>query len=173
MIAITHTPTDGTILEGTTRGDGTNQLLKPLTWRWSRQLAVWYLPASRDTAPRTAVITGTAEKLRAAGHEVIVAIDGRHRDPEVVEADRAAPGAAGVRGPEDALPRRHRDRVPGLRQPERGRLQTVGSVDEQPPPVVGFRSWLVPSPRVVPSRMVPSVGVWVMAIIGSAPSGQG
>jgi hypothetical protein len=31
MIAITHTPTDGTILEGTTRGDGTNQLLKPLT----------------------------------------------------------------------------------------------------------------------------------------------
>jgi hypothetical protein len=35
MIAITHTPTDGTILEGTTRGDGTNHLLKPLTWRWS------------------------------------------------------------------------------------------------------------------------------------------
>ena len=41
MIAITHTPTDGTILEGTTRGDRTNQLLKPLTWRWSRRLAVW------------------------------------------------------------------------------------------------------------------------------------
>ena len=90
MIAITHTPTDGTILEGTTRGDGTNQLLKPLTWRWSRRLAVWYLPASRDSAPRTAVITGTAEKLRTAGHEVIVAIDGGHRDPAIVEADRAA-----------------------------------------------------------------------------------
>jgi hypothetical protein len=29
MIAITHTPTDGTVLEGTTRGDGTNQLLNP------------------------------------------------------------------------------------------------------------------------------------------------
>jgi len=94
MIAITHTPADGTILDGTSKGDGTNHLLKPLTWRWSRQLAVWYLPASRDTAPRTAVITGTAEKLRAAGHEVIVAIDGRHRDPEVVEADRAAPGSS-------------------------------------------------------------------------------
>ena len=90
MIAITHIPTDGTILEGTTRGDGTNQLLKPLTWRWSRRLAVWYLPASRDSAPRTAVITGTAEKLRTAGHEVIVAIDGGHRDPAIVEADRAA-----------------------------------------------------------------------------------
>ena len=31
MITITHTPADGTILEGTTRGDGTNHLLKPLT----------------------------------------------------------------------------------------------------------------------------------------------
>ena len=49
MIAITHTPADGAILEGTTRGDGTNQLLKPLTWRWSRQLAVWYLCPRRGT----------------------------------------------------------------------------------------------------------------------------
>ena len=29
MIAITHTPTDGTILEGTTRGDGTNRGVGP------------------------------------------------------------------------------------------------------------------------------------------------
>ena len=49
MIAITHTPTDGTILEGTTRGDGTNQLLKPLTWRW--------FPATRRLVP-----------ARVAGH---------------------------------------------------------------------------------------------------------
>ena len=35
MIAITHTPTDGTVLKGSSRGDGTNHLLKPLTWRWS------------------------------------------------------------------------------------------------------------------------------------------
>ena len=46
MIAISHTPTDGTILEGTTRWDGTNQLLKPLTWRWSRRnINSWYLPS--------------------------------------------------------------------------------------------------------------------------------
>ena len=37
MIAITHTPATGTTLEGTTRGDGTNQLLKPHGWRWSRR----------------------------------------------------------------------------------------------------------------------------------------
>ena len=64
MIAITHTPTDGTILEGTTRGHGTNHLLKPLTWRWSTHLGAWYLPRSRDTPPRTTVITDTAQDLR-------------------------------------------------------------------------------------------------------------
>ena len=49
MIAISHTPTDGTILEGTTRWDGTNQLLKPLTWRWSRRLEVtWNHPSGQD-----------------------------------------------------------------------------------------------------------------------------
>ena len=36
------------------------------------------------------MITETATTLRAAGHEVIVAIDGGHRDTETVEADRAA-----------------------------------------------------------------------------------
>ena len=89
MITITHTPANGTILEGTTRGDGTNHLLKPLTWRWSTNLGAWYLPRSRDTAPRTTVITDTTQHLRDAGHEVIVAIDGGHRDPAAVEADRA------------------------------------------------------------------------------------
>ena len=45
MIAITHTPTDGTVLEGSSRGDGTNHLLKPLTWRWSTGMGCWYLRA--------------------------------------------------------------------------------------------------------------------------------
>jgi len=40
MIAITHTPATGITLEGTTRGDGTNQLLKPLGWRWSANIEV-------------------------------------------------------------------------------------------------------------------------------------
>src|SRR5664279_3106167 len=46
-------------------------------------------------------------------------------------------GAAGVRGPENALPRRRGDRVPGLRQPERGRRRAFRAVDEQPVPVPG------------------------------------
>jgi len=43
-----------------------------------------------NSTPRLQVITETATTLRAAAHEVIVAIDGGHRDPETVEADRAA-----------------------------------------------------------------------------------
>ena len=52
MTAITHTPAGGTILEGTTKGDGTNHILKTCgPWRWSRNLGAWYIPRSRDTAP--------------------------------------------------------------------------------------------------------------------------
>ena len=36
------------------------------------------------------MITATADTLRGAGHEVIVAIDGGHRDPQNVEEDLAA-----------------------------------------------------------------------------------
>ena len=91
MIAITHTPADGTILEGTTKGDGTNHILNSggRHWRWSRNLEAWYIPRSRDTAPHTALITATAEQLRAAGHTVIIAIKGGHRTTAEVEADRA------------------------------------------------------------------------------------
>lgn len=90
MIAITHTPAGGTILEGTTKGDGTNHILKTGGhWRWSRNLGAWYIARSRDTAPQTALITATAEKLRAAGHDVMVAIKGGHRSTADIEADRA------------------------------------------------------------------------------------
>ena len=37
MITITHAPADGTILEGTTRGDGTNQLSQTLGLRGVRK----------------------------------------------------------------------------------------------------------------------------------------
>ena len=91
MITITHTPATGTLLEGTTKGDGTNQLLRAggLHWRWSAHLGAWYLPRTRDTAPQTAVITATAETLRTAGHTVTVTIHTGHRSTAEVEADRA------------------------------------------------------------------------------------
>jgi hypothetical protein len=100
MIAITHAPADGTVLEDTTRGGRHQPAAEPLGWRWSRRLGVWYLPASRDFAPRAAVITDTAEKLRAAGHEVIVAIDGGAPGPR----SRGGRPPLGSRARADALP---------------------------------------------------------------------
>ena len=48
MLTITHTAAEGTLIEGTSRADGTNHILKACGWRWSRNLGAWYVPASRD-----------------------------------------------------------------------------------------------------------------------------
>ena len=90
MISIRHTPAEGTLLRGTAKGDGTADILRTITgWRWSRNLGCWYLQASRDRAPRQHVITQTAEKLRAAGHQVQVDIEYGYRPIAEREADRA------------------------------------------------------------------------------------
>lgn len=90
MIQITHTPTEGTLLTGTTKGDGTWELIRPCGWRWSRNLAAFYLPRSRDLPANGWKITRTVEALRAAGHEVETDIDRSWRPTAEVEADKIA-----------------------------------------------------------------------------------
>ena len=89
-ITITHTPADGTLVEGTSRGDGTNTVLKANGFRWFRTLGLWGVSGSRDRDPNRAKIAAAADALRAAGHDVELDIDDTHRDPATVEADRAA-----------------------------------------------------------------------------------
>lgn len=89
-LSITHTRAEGTLIEGTARGDGSAEVLKANGWRWSRSLGVWYVRGTRDLPPRRWVIESTAEALRAAGFAVTVTIDDRHRPTAEVEADRAA-----------------------------------------------------------------------------------
>lgn len=90
MLTITHTRQDGTLIDGTDRGDGTNVVLKANGWRWSRQLGAWYVPQSRDHAPKTWKINVTAAALRKAGHTVEVTIDDTARPAADVEADKIA-----------------------------------------------------------------------------------
>lgn len=90
MLTITHTREDGTLIDGTTRGDGTNVVLKANGWRWSRQLGAWFVPQSRDHAPKAWKINATADALREAGHVVEVTIDDTARPAAVVEADKIA-----------------------------------------------------------------------------------
>lgn len=95
-LTITHTRAEGTLIDGTARGDGTAEVLKANGWRWSRNLGAWYVSGTRDLPPRRWVIDKTADALRAAGFVVAVEIDDRARPTAEVEADRAARQAARV-----------------------------------------------------------------------------
>ena len=95
MITIEHTHAEGTLLDGTTRSDGTSAVIKSVRdgWRFSRNIATdgaWYLPHSRDRRAHRTVIDRLAAALRAAGHEVEVTIDDPPRATADIEADRTA-----------------------------------------------------------------------------------
>lgn len=85
MLTITHTPAEGTLIEGTTKNDGSNHVLKTNRWRFSRNLGSWYIPSSRDRTPKTFQINQTTKALREAGFEVTVEIDNSTRPAAEVE----------------------------------------------------------------------------------------
>lgn len=89
-ITISHRSADGTLVEGTSKGDGTNTILKAHGFRWFRTLGLWGIAASRDRQPNDYKINRAAAALREAGHTVTVDIDRSHRDAAQAEADRLA-----------------------------------------------------------------------------------
>lgn len=88
-LTITHTRADGTLIDGTSRGDGTNEILKANRWRWSRFLGSWFVPHSRDNSAKMHVINPTAQALREAGFSVELDINDSARPTAEVEADKA------------------------------------------------------------------------------------
>lgn len=91
MITIRHTHAEGTLVEGSVKGDGVWEVLKGTgrNWRYSRNVGL-YLGQSRDRAANGHVIGQAAEALRVAGHEVSVEVDeGERRSVAEIEADRA------------------------------------------------------------------------------------
>lgn len=86
-IEITHTRREGTLIEGTSRGDGSAVILRLREYgrtqrqpfRWSRNLDCWYLPHSRDHATYTPSLELLAQRLRDAGFEVTLTIDNADR----------------------------------------------------------------------------------------------
>lgn len=70
MSPISHTDVDGTMLEGTARGDGSAEVVKSLGWRWGRSIGSWFVPRSRGVPPKRELIERTAqadERLVARG----------------------------------------------------------------------------------------------------------
>lgn len=95
-LTITHTPAEGTQLEGTRRGDGTYEIMTGVVaqrigrryWKWSRSLHGWIVRNSRDRQPNELAITAAAAALREAGHLVNLDIDRTHRNPAETAADQ-------------------------------------------------------------------------------------
>lgn len=88
MLTITHTHESGTLITGTSRGDGTAEILKATGWKWGRSLGSWYVPYSRDKLPKTWTITQTVEALESAGYTVETNLCLDHRTTADVEADK-------------------------------------------------------------------------------------
>ncbi|MFF2025214.1 DUF3560 domain-containing protein [Streptomyces sp. NPDC058171] len=104
-IEITHTRREGTLVDGTSRGDGSAEILKLREYgrtlrqpfRWSRTLGCWYLPHSRDHAAYTPSLELLAQRLRDAGLDTTLTVDNADRrtfaeaeqDREERAADRA------------------------------------------------------------------------------------
>lgn len=127
-LTIRHTPEAGTVLEGTSRGDGVAEIVKLLRWRWSRGLEAWYVPRSRDTAPQRGLIKTTAGALKEAGHDVEVIIDGAVRPTADIEADKIARAAARAEGLRRKAERRADQAVAAAERAERAgdRLPPMG-----------------------------------------------
>ena len=88
MLRIEHTDMEGTLLDGTSRGDGTAEVVKTLGWRWSGRIGLWYVPRSRARAPQRALIERTATALREAGYDVEIHVDEAAHDRAELEARR-------------------------------------------------------------------------------------
>ena len=95
-LTISHTAADGTLIDGTSRGDGSGDVLAAHGWRWFRSIGFWGIRSSRDRAPKVRLIELTAEALRASGFDVEIDIDSTARPTAEVEADRIDRQAARV-----------------------------------------------------------------------------
>lgn len=88
-ITIRHTHADGTLIEGSAKGDGVWEAL-PRGWRYFRSIDQIGIPQSRDRVAKRWQINAAAEALRVAGHEVSVEIDDTYRPRAEVLTDQAA-----------------------------------------------------------------------------------
>jgi hypothetical protein len=87
-IAIVHTRADGTLLEGSRKGDGVWEIVREHGFRSSRNIGL-YIQQSRDKAAKRWYIDRAAEALRAAGWTVVIDIDeDTRRSFAEAEADR-------------------------------------------------------------------------------------
>jgi hypothetical protein len=74
-ITIIHTRAGGTLLEGSCKGDGVLELVRPHGFRWFPSLGCLGIQRSRDRAAQMWRINGARAALEAAGWTVVVTVD--------------------------------------------------------------------------------------------------
>ncbi|MEU1880900.1 DUF3560 domain-containing protein [Streptosporangium sp. NPDC020072] len=89
MITITHNHEDGTLVDGTVKGDGAWEILRKHGFHFFPSIKTIGIRQSRDQVAKRWKINGAAEALRNAGFEVVVEIDDTPRDRARVLADQA------------------------------------------------------------------------------------
>ncbi|MER5697838.1 DUF3560 domain-containing protein [Streptomyces mirabilis] len=88
-LTITHTRADGTLLDGSSKGDGVFELVKPFGFWPFRSIGMLGIRHSRDREAQKWRIDCATAALREAGWEVTVEIDeSRRRSFEEAEAER-------------------------------------------------------------------------------------
>lgn len=87
-IRITHTHAEGTLLDGSVKGDGVYEIVKRHNFTWFRSIRRIGIRGSRDHHPQWHHINQAKAALEAAGFTVEVEIDDRARAAAEVERDR-------------------------------------------------------------------------------------
>ncbi len=87
---IVHTVDNGTILTGTSKEDGTKEIIgsSGQSWSWHRTERYWFLGRSAGFAGDAERIGYAAQALRASGFIVSVEIDNRNYESGVIAGDK-------------------------------------------------------------------------------------
>lgn len=88
MLTIRHSHEEGTLLEGSCKGDGVYEIVKRHGFAYFPSIRAIGIRQSRDQIAKRYQINAAAEALRAAGHEVTIDIDDTPRDRGTVLADQ-------------------------------------------------------------------------------------
>ncbi|MEU7891772.1 DUF3560 domain-containing protein [Nonomuraea sp. NPDC049152] len=89
LITISHTHEEGTLVEGTRKGDGAWEILRKHGFHFFPSIRAIGIRQSRDQVAQRWKINGAAAALREAGFEVEVEIDDTPRDRAQVLEDKA------------------------------------------------------------------------------------
>ena len=100
-LTITHTHAEGTLIEGTAKGDKSGLILKECGWARAQSTGRWYVPRSRNRDARQQQIDNTARELREFGFTVDFRIDNTPRSEAEIAAAKAARAAARDRAERD------------------------------------------------------------------------